>query len=182
MVGDTEHTGTDRLGPAGSLESRALSQPGRRRKRGSACVIMKGLREKEKGRGLRDEELADELRREKDTFKAGGRAQNQGQEKRNCRRRPAAPPRGAEACKRAKSKAVLWKVGEGEAGVFKVLLESERLAWGGEGWGAKIGLLDGRYTQILFVVDCLYKDNGLGSTILFSSPSSLFFFFFKWKG
>lgn len=47
---------------------------------------MKGLREKEKGRGLRDEELADELRREKDTFKAGGRAQNQGQEKKELRR------------------------------------------------------------------------------------------------
>lgn len=40
--------------------------------------------------------------------------------------------------------------------------------------GAKLGFLDGRYTQMRLIIGCLYKDNGLGSTILF--------FFFNGKG
>lgn len=65
---------------------------------------MKGLEEKEKGRSLRDEELADELRREKDTFKAGGRAQTQGQEERNCGDGPLHPHAGPGLVKGPRAK------------------------------------------------------------------------------
>lgn len=68
-------------------------------------------------------ELAADFRLEKDTFKAGGRAQNQGQEERSHgdgknRTRPAGSHGELRLAERAKSKTSFWKVGEGKVGSF----------------------------------------------------------------
>ena len=62
-------------------------------------------------------ELADELRREKDTFKAGGRKGTEPRARtREPWRRPAAPHMGLRLVEKAKSKTVFWEVGGGKTG------------------------------------------------------------------
>lgn len=65
---------------------------------------------------VRPAEPADEFSLEKDTFKAGGRAPNQGQEESSHRdgknrTRPTAPHVRLRLAERATSKTIFWKVG-----------------------------------------------------------------------